>query len=73
MHNLIVIVENTRVHSTYKVIKILYLSVLNDDNTVVHQICKISTVILGTYSELILVFIKSTKIIIIKALQALEA
>ena len=33
MHNRIVIVEKTRV-------KTLCLSVLNDDNTVVHQICK---------------------------------
>ena len=40
MINHIVIVENTRAQSTYKALKILCLSVLNDDNMVVHKICK---------------------------------
>ena len=39
MLNCIVIVENTTTQFTYKVITILCLSVLNDDNTVVHKIC----------------------------------
>ena len=40
MHNCIVIVESTRVQFSYKykVIKILCLSVLNNDNTLVHKI-----------------------------------
>ena len=40
MHNRIIIVENTCVQFSYKGIKILCLGVLNDDNTLVHKICK---------------------------------
>ena len=41
MHNRIVIVENIRIQISYKIIKILCLSALNDDNTfIVHKICK---------------------------------
>ena len=40
MHNFTVIVENTCVQFSCKVIKILCLSVLNDDNTLLHKICK---------------------------------
>ena len=42
MLNRIVIVENTRTQFTYKVIRILCLSVLNDDSMVqvVHKICR---------------------------------
>ena len=40
MFNRISIVENTRAQFSYKVIKILCPSVLNDDNPVVHKICK---------------------------------
>ena len=40
MHNRIVIVVNIPAQFTYKVIKILCLSVLKDNNTVVHKICK---------------------------------
>ena len=45
MHNRIVIVENTRVQFSCKLIKILCLSVLSDDNTLVQKkkkkkICK---------------------------------
>ena len=40
MHNHIVIVENTHIQFSYKVIKIMCLRVLSDDNTLVHKICK---------------------------------
>ena len=40
MHNRFVIAENTRAQFTYKVIKHLCLRVLNNDNTVVHKVCK---------------------------------
>ena len=40
MHEHIVIVENSRITISYKVIKILCLNVLNDDNMLVHKICK---------------------------------
>ena len=59
MHNRNVMVENTRVLLLIR--KILCLSALNNDNTVVH----IRTFILGTIAEPILSFIKTTKIIVI--------
>ena len=58
MHTRIVIVEKTRV-------KTLCLSVLNDDNTEYIKSANVSTFIFGTYSELILFFIQTTKLIII--------
>ena len=62
MRNRFAILENTRVQFTYKVIKILCLSVLNDENTVIHHICKYKYFHPRLIHCAILFSIKTTKI-----------
>ena len=61
MYYRIVIIENTQAHYFDYFISGLCTSVLKNDNTVKHQVSKYNALFFATFSELILVFVRTTK------------
>ena len=61
MYYLIVIIENIQVHYFDNLISKLCESVLNNDNTVKHQVGQYNALFLSIFSEPILVFVRTMK------------